>query len=58
MQNKKEIMGDNLIDDFRPEIRDGLFDVAESILQTKEVKIWVDPGSKKGTFLLFSISIE
>lgn len=47
-------MGDNLIDEFRPEIREALFDVAEHVLQTKSVKIQVDPGSKKGITVAFN----
>lgn len=44
-------MGDNLIDEFSPEIRDALFEVAENLLNTDRdlLKIQVDAGSKKGT---------
>lgn len=48
-------MEDNLIDNFGPEIREALFDVAETILQTKEVKIWVNTGSKKGKIYIVFI---
>lgn len=41
-------MEDNLIDEFCPEIREALFDVAESLLNTQSFKIHVDKGSKKG----------
>lgn len=41
-------MDDNLIGEFKPEIREILFDVAENVLQTKNVKIHIDAGSKKG----------
>lgn len=44
-------MEENLIEEFRPEIRDALFDVAEEVLNTRDVKIHVDPGSKKGIHL-------
>lgn len=43
-------MEENLIEEFKPEIREALFDVAENILQTRKVKIRVDPGSKKGKY--------
>lgn len=41
-------MEDNLVDEFCPEIREALFDVAESLLNTQSFKIRVDHGSKKG----------
>lgn len=41
-------MAENLIEEFKPEIREALFDVAEEVLQTKECKIRIEPGSKKG----------
>lgn len=44
-------MAENLIEEFRPEIREALFDVAEEVLQTKECKIRIEPGSKKGNNL-------
>lgn len=39
-----------MIDEFQPEIREILFNVAENVLQTKNVKIRIDAGSKKGTY--------
>lgn len=45
------MMEENLIDEFKPEIQDALFDIAEDILNTREVKIHVDPGSKKGAYI-------
>ena len=44
-------MEDNLIDELCPEIRETLFDVAENILNTDQVKLRVNPGSKKGTII-------
>lgn len=44
-------MEENLINEFKPEIRDALFDVAEDVLQTKECKIRIEPGSMKGKAL-------
>lgn len=48
-------MGENLIDEFPPEIGETLFDIAENILQTKNVKVRIDAGSKKG-MSVFSLS--
>lgn len=56
---KLEIMEDNLIDEFKPEIREALFDVAEDVLQTKDCKIRIEPGSKKGNiFVTFDLSFQ
>lgn len=49
-------MTDNLIDEFKPEIREALFDVAEEVLQTKDCKIRIEPGSKKGNNLSIRFS--
>lgn len=50
-------MEENLIDEFRPEIRDALFDVAETVLQMKNVKVWVNAGSKKGIVYIFRLNL-
>lgn len=46
-------MEDNLVDELCPEIREALFDVAESLLNTPSFKLRVDKGSKKGTMEYF-----
>lgn len=47
-------MGDNLIEEFCPEIREALFEVAENLLNTEHdlLKIQVDAGSKKGIIII------
>lgn len=49
-------MGENLMEEFQSEIRDALYDVAENILQTKPVKVWVDLGAKKGTYMYIRLN--
>lgn len=48
-------MEDNFVDELCPEIREALFDVAESLLNTPSFKLHVDKGSKKGTMESWNI---
>lgn len=45
-------MEDNLIGELNEVVRESLFDVAEEILESKQVKIFVERGSKEGILIL------
>lgn len=51
-------MGDSSIDDFSPEIREALFEVAENLLNTEHelIKIHVAAGSKKGIMIPLAVA--